>query len=118
MGSEYLPDWKGKLLFLEDVNEEPYRIDRMLTQLEIAGVLTQVSGVILGGFRDCEAEEEDRSFTLEEVFAQHFSERPYPVYFGAQIGHIQNKFTLPVGLEAEMDADAGTLLMSYPAVSQ
>lgn len=118
IGSEYLPDWKGKILFLEDVNEEPYRIDRMLTQLELAGVLKDLAGVVLGGFRKCEAEEIDRSFTLEEVFAQHFSERPYPVYYGAQIGHIQNKFTLPVGLEAEMDADAGTILMSYPAVSQ
>lgn len=116
IGSEFLPDWKGKILFLEDVNEEPYRIDRMLTQLELAGVLKDVSGVVLGGFRKCEPEEADRSFSLEEVFEFHFGNRSYPVYYGAQIGHIQNKFTLPVGLEAEMDADAGTILMTYPAV--
>ncbi len=116
VGSEFLPDWKGKVLFLEDVHEEPYRIDRMLTQLDLAGILDEVSGVVLGGFRGCEAEEPDRSFTLEEVFQYHFSKRSYPVYYGAQIGHISNKFTVPVGQEVEMDADAGTIRLSYPAV--
>lgn len=117
LGSEYLPDWKDTLLFLEDVNEEPYRIDRMLTQLDLAGVLNKVQGVILGSFRKCVPEEPGRSFSLEQVFEQHFAHRRYPVFFGAQIGHIQNKFTLPVGVEAEMDADAGTIRLMHGAVS-
>jgi muramoyltetrapeptide carboxypeptidase len=116
VGSDYLPDWEGKLLFLEDVNEEPYRVDRMLTQFELAGILSKVSGVILGGFRKCEPEDPLNSFSLQEVFEQHFSERNYPVFFGAQIGHIMNKFTVPVGVEAKMDADAGTILLQHPAV--
>lgn len=117
IGSKYLPDWKGKILFLEDVNEEPYRIDRMLTQLDLAGVFDSVAGIVLGGFRKCEAEEPDRSFTLIEVFEQHFSKRTYPIFYGAQIGHLENKFTIPVGQVAEIDADAGTIYLTYPAVS-
>ena len=117
IGSSYLPDWKGKILFLEDVNEEPYRIDRMLTQLDLAGVFDWLAGIVLGGFRKCEAEEPARSFTLTQVFEQHFSKRNYPIFHGAQIGHLQNKFTIPVGQVAEINADAGTIYLSYPAVS-
>ncbi len=116
VGSDYLPDWNGSLLFLEDVNEEPYRVDRMLTQLSLAGIFNEVNGIILGGFRKCEPEEPDRSFSLLEVFEQHFSGLKIPVYFGAQIGHIRNKYTVPVGLPAKMNADYGTFTISHPAV--
>ncbi|MDG1334197.1 MAG: LD-carboxypeptidase [Crocinitomicaceae bacterium] len=111
MGSGYLPDWNGKILFLEDVGEEPYRIDRMLTQLKLAGVFNQISGLVLGNFRKCVPEEPHRSFTLEEVFEQHFTEIDIPVFYGAQIGHTRNKFTVPVGVKVRMDADAGTIEM-------
>ncbi|MFT5779134.1 MAG: muramoyltetrapeptide carboxypeptidase [Crocinitomicaceae bacterium] len=116
VGSEYLPDWRGKILFLEDVMEEPYRIDRMLTQLKLAGVFNQVSGIVLGNFRKCGAEEPDRSFTLEEVFEQHFSSSKVPVFYGAQIGHVRNKFTVPVGIRVSINADLGTIEMSEPSV--
>jgi muramoyltetrapeptide carboxypeptidase len=111
VGSNYLPSWNGKILFLEDVGEEPYRIDRMLTQMKLAGVFNQISGLVLGNFRKCTPEEPDRSFTLEEVFEQHFSEAEFPVFCGAQIGHIRNKFTVPVGVKVRVDADAGTIEM-------
>jgi len=116
IGTDTLPDWENKILFLEDVGEEPYRIDRMLTQLKQAGVLDKVNGVILGSFRKCTAEEPERSFTLVEVFEQHFSHVNYPVYFGAQIGHTKNKFTVPIGIEVEMNADKGTFVLKKPAV--
>lgn len=116
VGSPYLPDWKDKILFLEDVNEEPYRIDRMLTQLKLSGMFAEVKGIILGGFRKCIAEEPERSFTLEQVFEQHFSNLKIPVYFGAQIGHIRDKYTVPVGLKVHMDADKGTIQLNHPAV--
>ncbi|MFK7783695.1 MAG: LD-carboxypeptidase [Crocinitomicaceae bacterium] len=111
VGSKYLPDWNDKVLFLEDVGEEPYRIDRMLTQLKLAGVFGQISGLVLGNFRQCTPEEPDRSFTLEEVFEQHFSKVQFPVFYGAQIGHIRNKFTVPVGVRVRIDADLGTIEM-------
>ena len=109
MGSNYVPYWKEKILFLEDVGEEPYRIDRMLTQLKLAGVFNQISGLVLGNFRKCDPEEPERSFTLEEVFEQHFSDAGFPVFYGAQIGHVRNKFTIPVGVRVKMNADRGTI---------
>ncbi len=117
IGTDSLPDWENKILFLEDVGEEPYRIDRMLTQLKQTGIFNKVNGVILGSFRKCTAEEPERSFTLIEVFEQYFSQVDFPVYFGAQIGHTKNKFTVPIGIEVEMNADKGTFKMKKPAVN-
>lgn len=117
VGSNYLPDWHGKVLFLEDVGEEPYRIDRMLTQLKLAGVFNQISGLVLGTFRKCVPEEPNRSFTLEEVFEQHFSNAQFPVFYGAQIGHVRNKFTVPVGTKVRIDSDEGTVEMLEDSVA-
>ena len=88
----------------------------MLTQLKLAGIFNKVKGVVLGNFRKCFAEEPDRSFTLEEVFEQHFSSFDIPVYFGAQIGHTRNKFTVPIGMTVEMDADEGSISLKSPVV--
>lgn len=115
--SIYTPIWKRKILFLEDVGEEPYRIDRMLTQLKLAGVFNQIEGLVLGNFRKCIPEEPGRSFTLEEVFEQHFRDAKFPVFYGAQIGHIRDKFTIPVGVSVIMDADAGTIEMLESGVT-
>lgn len=107
---------RGSILFLEDVGEEPYRIDRMLTQLKQANIISNCNGIILGNFRKCTAEEPDRSFSLEEVFDQHFGDIDIPVYYGAQIGHAVNKFTVPIGATATMNADKGTFELLRPAV--
>jgi muramoyltetrapeptide carboxypeptidase len=111
IGTGHLPDWTNKILFLEDLKEEPYRIDRMLTQLKLAGVLDAVSGIILGAFRDCVAEEPDRAFTIDQVFDQHFKGLNKPVFSNAQFGHVVNKFILPVGTKVRMNADRGTIEM-------
>lgn len=116
VGSNFLPDWKGKIVFLEEVNEEPYRVDRMLTHLRLNGVFEQISGLVLGSFNKCEAEEPEFSFTLDEVFEQHFGQATFPVYQGAQFGHVRNKFTLPIGTMAEMDADQGSIRLIEAAV--
>jgi muramoyltetrapeptide carboxypeptidase len=104
LGSMYLPDWKGKILFLEDVKEEPYRIDRMLTQWKLNGVFDQISGLVLGQFRKCVPEEPEWSFTLNEVFEHHFKDAPFPVFSGFLCGHIEHKFTLPIGQLVEIDS--------------
>jgi muramoyltetrapeptide carboxypeptidase len=116
MGTSYLPDWAGKILFLEDVKEEPYRIDRMLTQLKLNGVFDKVSGIVLGRFRDCVAEEKERSFTVDQVFEQHFRGLGKPVLSGAQFGHVVEKFILPVGAKVLMNADTGTLQLLHEVV--
>ncbi len=116
-GSPYWPAWDGAILFLEEVNEAIYRVDRMLSTLKLAGVLDRLAGVVLGAFTNCEPGEGYGSLTLDEVFDDHFQPLNVPVYAGAQFGHIKRKFTLPVGLEVEMDADKGTLRFLQPAVT-
>ena len=116
IGSGYLPNWSGKILFLEDVMEEPYRIDRMLTQLKLSGIIDQLSGIVLGDFRKCEPEEPEFSFTLEEVFEQHFAHLDIPVFSNAQFGHTKYKYTLPIGIQVQIDADKGTIHMLEYAV--
>jgi muramoyltetrapeptide carboxypeptidase len=116
-GSPYWPRFDGAILFLEDVNEYIYRVDRMLSTLKLAGALDQVAGVVLGAFTRCEpGDGHYGTLTLDEVFDDYFKPLNVPVFSGASFGHIKKKFTLPVGLEAEMDADAGTLRFLQPAV--
>lgn len=117
IGSGYLPDWKGKILFLEEAKEEPYSIDRMLTQLKLCGVLNDVNGIIFGKCAKCLAEEPLKSFTLNEVLLQHFKPLKIPVFVGAMIGHIENKLTIPLGINANIDADKGTISLTEASVS-
>jgi muramoyltetrapeptide carboxypeptidase len=116
MGTPFRPDFRGAILFLEDINEYIYRIDRMLAHLKQAGVLQGLAGVVLGQFTDCKPGEGFGSLTLDEVFDDYFLPLNVPVYSGAMFGHVRNKFSLPVGLPAEMDADQGVITLLSPAV--
>jgi muramoyltetrapeptide carboxypeptidase len=116
-GSPYWPAFDGAILLLEDVNEYIYRVDRMLSTLKLSGALDRVAGVVLGGFTNCGPGDGNYgTLTLDEVFDDYFKPLNVPVYSGALFGHIKRKFTLPVGLPVEMDADAGTLRFLQPAV--
>ena len=117
MGTPYLPEWKNKILFLEDTGEEPYRIDRMLTQLKQCGVLDQLSGFVFGKCVKCLAEEPDKAFTFQQVLEQHMQGLTIPAFYGAMIGHIENKITVPLGVEAVMNADKGLITLKEPAVT-
>lgn len=114
-GSSYLPKWEGSILFVEEVGEEVYRIDRMLTQLRLAGTFEKINGFIFGQCVNCEAEPGPH-FTLKEVVNQHLAEFNIPAYMGANIGHIDDMITLPVGVEAEIDADEGSIQLLEPPV--
>jgi muramoyltetrapeptide carboxypeptidase len=116
VGTEYLPDFKNKILFLEETTEEPYRIDRMLTQLKIAGHLSKLSGIVIGKFVKCEAEEPEKAFTFMQVLEQQIKPLGIPAYYGAKIGHIEDKLTVPIGIESELDADKGILTLLETAV--
>lgn len=117
VGTPYLPDLDGAILCLEDVNEYIYRVDRMLSTLLLSGVLARVAGVVLGGFTNCLVSEGSfGTLTLDEVFDDTFGGLGVPVYRGAQFGHVKRKFTLPLGVPVEIDADAGTLRLLQPAV--
>jgi muramoyltetrapeptide carboxypeptidase len=116
VGSGYLPDWNGSILFLEDTREEIYRVDRMLTHLRLAGILDRISGFVFGRCTDCEPAQRYGSLTLEEVFADHIAPLGIPAWQGAMIGHIERQFTLPIGVEVEIDASRGTIRMLEAAV--
>lgn len=117
MGSVYLSQWDHKILFLEETHEEPYRVDRMLTTLRLAGIFDKISGIVLGQFTHCEPENPLTSFTLLEVLKQHVECLNVPVFMGAPIGHVADKWTIPVGILCEMNADVGTLKPLESAVS-
>ncbi|CBN59368.1 MULTISPECIES: S66 peptidase family protein [Kamptonema] len=117
VGSDYLPDWKNSILFVEEVGEEVYRIDRMLTQLKLAGILNVISGFIFGQCNKCEPEQPQESLTLEQVLFEHIRPLNIPAWYGSMIGHIRDIFTLPIGTEVEIDAVAGTIKLLEPAVT-
>jgi muramoyltetrapeptide carboxypeptidase len=112
MGTPFEIDTAGAILFLEDVDEEIYRVDRMLTQLALAGKFDRLAGMVFGRCSRCEA----RSFSLEDVLRDRFGALPVPAISGLSFGHIEQKLTLPVGVMATLDADAGTLSIDEPAV--
>ncbi len=109
LGSQYLPDFKGKILFLEEINEEIYRVDRLFCQLALSGVLEKVAGVVIGKFTNCGHGDRFSSLTLLEVFENYLLPLQIPVFVGSMIGHIPNKFTIPVGLQTKICANKGTI---------
>jgi len=117
VGSAYLPNWQGSILFLEEIGEEVYRVDRMLTQLKLAGILDRLSGFIFGQCTRCDPEKPEQSLTLMQVLQDHIQPLKIPAWYGSAIGHIPNKFTLPIGLEVEIDANNGSIQMLESATN-
>jgi len=115
MGSPYQPDSTGAILFLEDVHEEPYRIDRMLTTLALGGMFDKPAAIIFGRCSDCGVK--GPSLSLEEILRDRFGALPVPVISGLSFGHIEQKLVLPIGARATLDADAGTVRVEEGAVS-
>ena len=116
LGSPFVPSTEGAILFLEDVGEDLYRIDRMFTQLKLAGILDRIRGFVFGTCAECGPGEGFASLTLEEIFADHIKPLGVPAWFGAMIGHQTPQWTLPVGADVEIDAAAGTIKLLAPAV--
>jgi muramoyltetrapeptide carboxypeptidase len=117
-GTPYFPDLRGAILFLEDVEEAYYRIDRMLTQLWLSGALAGVAGVVFGKFTGCNPSPfflQNRP--LEDILAERCRALGIPAIAGFMIGHVDDQTTLPVGCLAELDADAATLTLLEPGVS-
>jgi len=121
IGTDYDIDTEGKIIFLEEYVEEPYRVDRMLTQLIQAGKFDRAAGVALGVFSKCESKEENpsfsSSFTLMEVLKDRLADLKIPVVYGLSFGHVKDKFTIPFGIKAELDADQFKLKLLETAVT-
>jgi muramoyltetrapeptide carboxypeptidase len=116
LGTAWMPNLQDAILFLEETEEEPYAIDRMLTQLQQANVLNQVKAVVFGSCNKCVAEKPEESFTLHEVMQHHFSNFRVPVISGFSFGHTVDKITLPVGINAKLDTKMKTLQLLESAV--
>jgi len=109
LGTPYEIDMKDKIIFLEEVGEEPYRVDRILTQLLLANKLQQCKGIILGQFKGCDLPHYERSLTLLEVFQDRLYNLGIPMFSGLCSGHDYPKLTLPIGALVKMDAEAGVI---------
>lgn len=109
-GTEYQPDLRGHILFLEDTDEPHYKIDRMLIQMKLAGVFDGLAGVVLGSFSDCG--ELDGIYKIVE---RQFRDDDIPVFAGFDIGHDTSNMTLPLGLNATLDTDNHMFLYHEPS---
>ena len=113
LGTPFSPDFKGSILFLEDVGEQPYKIDRYFAHLKQAGVFDKISGLILGEFLDCE-DDDERSFTINDLIDQYFSKATFPVIKNFPYGHGDVKFSMPVGMDTTLDTDRNKLRVANP----
>jgi muramoyltetrapeptide carboxypeptidase len=117
MGTAYQPDFRDSILFLEDVEEEPYRLDRMLMQLRLAGVMDRCAGVLLGQFTDCVPRDPSKpTLTVDDILRETAAAGSVPFLTNAPFGHISVKLTMPLGIRSRIDAGAGTIEYSEAAV--
>ncbi|MBT2573667.1 LD-carboxypeptidase [Bacillus sp. ISL-51] len=116
LGTPFEIDTKGKLLFIEDIDEEPYQIDRMLNQLKMAGKLSDAAGILVCDFHQCEPQKKEKSLTLEQVLEDYIVKSGKPALKGFKIGHCSPSFAVPIGVRAVMDTVAKTVTIE-PGVS-
>ncbi len=109
LGTPYEIDIKDKILFIEEVGESPYRIDRMLTQLKLTGRLKECSGIILGQFTECDGEEDKNTFTLRQVLEDRVMNLNMPVITNFMCGHDNPKLVLPIGAKARLNCRKGKI---------
>ncbi len=119
LGTPFLPPLDGALLFLEDVGEQPYRIDALLAQLKLAGILDRLGGLILGAFTAWHPDHDRPTLTPDEVFFDYLHDAPYPVATGLVYGHFTNKSTIPIGVQARLEVtdDSAALSILEPVVA-
>ena len=116
LGTKYDIDWTGKIIYLEEIGEYPYRIDRMLTQLFLAGKFDNVAGIVFGILNSCDIDGEkvkrEDSLSLNEILTEKFSGLGKPCVHGFSFGHIKNQAVFPYGINAEFDADKQTFVFT------
>ncbi len=117
MGTPYAADFRNSILFLEEVNEAPYRIDRAMMQLDLAVGFANAAAVMVGICDNCGPADLDPSLTLHETLDLHLKPLVIPAVSGYSFGHIRHQFTIPMGIEARLDTLGKTLTLLEPAVS-
>ncbi|WP_373495696.1 LD-carboxypeptidase [Aquiflexum sp.] len=111
-GTPYNPDFKDAILFIEDISEDPYKIDRMMSTLKLNGTLGKIKGFIFGQCTDCTPGGGYGSLTLDDILDDYILPLNIPAYKGAMIGHVDKQFVIPHGAEVEMNAESGTFKMT------
>ena len=117
IGTRWFPDLDGAILVLEDVNEDLYRVDRMLAHLRAVGALSRLAGVAVGRFSELKRNTDDGAFGFDELLGQYFLPLGVPVALGFPFGHIDEQWTLPLGVRARLDAGRRSLEIVGPAVA-
>jgi muramoyltetrapeptide carboxypeptidase len=117
IGTPYFPDLDDAILFIEDVGEDLYSVDRMLAHLRLIGALDKLRGVIIGRFTEMKRATEDGGLGFDEVLETYLLPLKIPVAYGFPIGHIDDQWTLPIGVKARLDATACEVEILEPAVS-
>jgi muramoyltetrapeptide carboxypeptidase len=117
VGTKFFPDLDDAILFVEDVGEDLYRVDRMLAHLRMAGMLQKVKGVMVGRFTEMDRSGGDGALGFDEVLSTYLLPLQVPVAYGFPFGHIDNQWTLPLGVKARLDATTGELEILDAAVS-
>ena len=107
LGTEYLPDVEGTILFLEDVGEPSYKIDKFLQYLKLHGIFDKISGLIIGKFTGAFKENEKKNFTLEELLRDTIPNINFPIITNFAYGHVKQRFTMPFGGKFRMDTAKG-----------
>jgi muramoyltetrapeptide carboxypeptidase len=116
VGTRYFPDFDGAILFLEDVAEDLYRVDRMLAHFRLLGILDRLAGVAIGRFTQLDRSTPDGALGFDQVLATYFGGLGIPVAYGFPIGHIEAQWTLPLGVRARLNSDPGQMELLEPAV--
>ncbi len=117
IGTDDEPDTDGAILFLEDVHEAPYRLDRMLVQLRRTGMLDGVAGVVVATLRGCVPFANRPSASAEEVVADLLGGLGVPVLYGLELGHTDAQRAVPLGVRVRLDADARNLALLESATA-
>jgi len=117
IGTPWAPDLRGAILFVEDVGEDLYRVDRMLAHLRAVGALAALAGVLVGRFTELKRQTGDGALGFDEVLSSYFLPLGVPVAYGFPIGHIQDQWTLPLGVRARLDAGTGEVEILEAAVA-
>jgi muramoyltetrapeptide carboxypeptidase len=110
-GTPYYPDFQDSILFIEDVGEDPYRIDRMMSTLKLNGTLGKIKGFVFGQCSDCKPGSGYGAFTVDQIMDQYIIPLNIPAYIGAMIGHISKQFIIPVGARVRLNADQGSITL-------
>jgi muramoyltetrapeptide carboxypeptidase len=117
-GTSFFPDLKGKILLIEDIGEQPYRVDRLINQLKLMGAFKQLKGIILGAFTDCiEPDFSKRTLTLNDVIEDYLSNLKIPIIYNFPHGHITDLITVPYGIDVSINASKHIVEYTEGAVS-